>query len=121
MDSPLIEEVVWGTITVRNFGTFRDAKVFPGAAKAWDWNDTGTRHVPGIQVADVEELIAAGSKTIVLSRGMHLVLQTQPETIDWLQSRDITTIVEETTKAVETYNRLAKAGEPVGGLIHSTC
>jgi hypothetical protein len=34
--------------------------------------------VPGIQPADVEELLDHGSKVIVLSRGMHLALRPPP-------------------------------------------
>jgi hypothetical protein len=41
---------------------FKDAKVFPGGAREWDWRETGTRHVPGIQPADVQELIEHGAK-----------------------------------------------------------
>jgi len=33
------------------------AKLFPGGLREWDWRETGTRHVPGIQHADVQELI----------------------------------------------------------------
>jgi hypothetical protein len=43
--------------------------------------------VPGVQVTDVQELIDNGSEVVILSRGMHLVLQTPPETIDYLSQR----------------------------------
>ena len=29
------------------------AKLYPGGARAWDWRETGTRHRPGIQPADI--------------------------------------------------------------------
>ncbi len=41
-------------------------------ARAWDWYETGTRHDPGVQVVDVDELIERGCSHLVLSRGMEL-------------------------------------------------
>lgn len=102
-------------------GAGRDFKLYPGGGREWDWKETNTHHVPGIQPSDVEELLAQDSKIIVLSRGMHLVLQTDPETLDLLKRRGVPSHIEETKAAVTLYNRLAEAGEQVGGLFHSTC
>ncbi|MBG0831374.1 hypothetical protein HS041_26875 [Planomonospora sp. ID67723] len=118
--SPLITHVSWGRMVVEGMGDGKDFKLYPGGGRAWDWNETGTRHTPGIQPADVEELLDRGSQVIVLSRGMRLVLQTCPETLAMLKEKDIEVFVEETTAAVERYNRLAET-TAVGGLFHSTC
>jgi hypothetical protein len=88
--------------------------------RAWDWNETNTHHVPGIQPADGEELLAKGSKIVVLSRGMQLALQTCPETLQMLRDKRILWYIKETRKAAELYNNLAER-ELVGGLFHSTC
>ncbi len=69
---------------VDGLGTGKDVNLSPGGGRAWDWRETGTRHVPGIQVADIAELIEHGAAVIILSRGMKLVLQTAPETVTWL-------------------------------------
>lgn len=119
--SPRILTIEWGKIEVEGLGIGKDLKLFPGGGREWDWNETGTRHVPGIQPADVEELVQMGSMIIVLSRGMQLVLQTCPETLSWLNSLSIPTIVEETKEAVAVYNKLVTEGNAVGGLFHSTC
>jgi hypothetical protein len=105
---------------VEGVGRGKDFKLYPGGGREWDWNETGTRHVPGIQPADVAELLENGSRVIVLTRGMQLALQTCPETLRMLQEQGIPVHVEETRAAVELYNRLAET-EPVGGLFHSTC
>jgi hypothetical protein len=118
--SPRITDISWGRIEVEGVGTGKDFKLYPGGGRAWDWNETGTQHVPGIQPADVVELLDRGSKVVVLTRGMDLVLQTCPETLEFLRSRGIPVHVEETRAAVALYNRLAEM-EPVGGLFHSTC
>ena len=52
---------------------------------------------------------------------MHVALATAPETRELLRERGVHYHIEETKAAVELYNRLAAAGEHVGGLFHSTC
>ena len=118
--SPLITHLSWGRMTVEGLPTGKDFKLYPGGGRAWDWGETGTRHSPGIQIAYVQELLDHGSRVVVLSRGMHLVLQTRPETLAYLEERGIEVHVLETRAAVEYYNQLA-AAQPIGGLFHSTC
>jgi hypothetical protein len=121
MASPRIEQVRWGIMQVEGLGEAKDYKLFPSGGRPWDWNETGTRHVPGIQPADLEELLAQGSEVVVLSRGMQLVLQTPADTLAWLEARGVTAHVEETRRAVLLYNELVDQGAKVGGLFHSTC
>lgn len=119
--SPRITHISWGKMDVEGVGSGRDFKLYPGGGREWDWRETNTHHVPGIQPADVQELLDNGSRVVVLTRGMQLVLQTCPETLHLLEERGIRFYVEETNAAARTYNQLAEAGEPVGGLFHSTC
>jgi hypothetical protein len=118
--SPLITNISWGNMEIDGQVWGQDFKLYPGGSRDRDWRETDTHHVPGIQPADVEELLENGCDIIVLTRGMHLVLQTCPETLARLKEREIQVHVEETKAAVELYNRLA-ASEKVGGLFHSTC
>ena len=118
--SPRITHILWGRIEVEGLGPDKDYKLYPGGGRPWDWNETGTRHAPGIQPADVVELLEHGSQVIVLTRGMDLVLQTCPETLALLRERGVAVHVEETRTAVALYNKLAE-DTLVGGLFHSTC
>lgn len=118
--SPRISRISWGHMEVEGIGTGKDFKLYPGGGRAWDWNETGTQHNPGIQPGDVVDLIEHGSEVVVLTRGMELALRTCPETLDLLRKRDIRVFIEETRRAVEIYNELA-GNEAVGGLFHSTC
>jgi hypothetical protein len=118
--SPRITHISWGRMDVDGLGTGKDFKLYPGGGRGWDWNETGTRHVPGIQPSDVLELLEKGSKVIVLSRGMDLVLQTCPETLELLRARGVEVHVEETKAAVALYNELCET-QAVGALFHSTC
>lgn len=117
---PRITKVGWGQIEIEGFGAFRDAKVFPGGAREWDWNETGTAHEPGIQPADVAELIDRGATIIVLSQGMDSRLHVCPQTLQLLEQHRIQIHVLPTAQAVELYNRLCDK-ERVAGLFHTTC
>jgi hypothetical protein len=118
--SPRISQVSWGRLEVEGQGAFKDAKLYPGGAREWDWSETGTRHAPGIQVADVEELLQHGAEVVVLSKGVLARLQVCPETLELLKHRGIPAHVLPTEDAVRLYNELA-AKQKVGGLFHSTC
>ena len=118
--SPRITTLAWGQIEVNGVGAFRDAKVFPGGAREWDWNETRTTHEPGIQPADVAELLDHGATTIVLSQGMLKRLHVCPQTLRLLAERHVRTHVLPTAEAVELYNRLCDQ-ERVAGLFHTTC
>ncbi|HKK15193.1 MAG TPA: Mth938-like domain-containing protein, partial [Gammaproteobacteria bacterium] len=119
--SPLITHLSWGNMTIEDVGSGKDFKLWPGGGRPWDWNETGTRHMPGIQPTDIEELLEHGAEHIVLSRGMLLALQTCPETRSYLRSRNIRCQIAETRKARDIYNQLAGEHVAVGGLFHSTC
>jgi hypothetical protein len=118
--SPRITMFAWGRIEIEGVGKFRDVKVFPGGAREWDWNETGTAHEPGIQPADVAELLDHGATTIVLSQGMLRRLHVCPQTLRLLEERRVRTHVLPTAEAVELYNRL-RDREQVAGLFHTTC
>jgi hypothetical protein len=119
--SPKVTHLSWGRLEVEAQDVpFKDAKLFPGGAREWDWRETGTNHEPGIQPADVEELLERGATTVVLSKGHHERLQVTQDTLRMLEDRDVSTYVRQTGEAVDLYNELREA-EKVGALIHSTC
>lgn len=118
--SPRINHLSWGRLDVDGIGAFKDAKLYPGGAGAWDWRATGTRHVPGIQPADVAQLLEHGAEVVVLSKGVLERLQVCPETLAILKNKGIPAHVLPTEEAVRLYNELA-ADQKVGGLFHSTC
>ena len=117
---PRITHVSWGRMEVDGDKNYKDAKLFPGGSREWDWRETGTHHVPGIQPADVEELLDNGAEVVVLSQGILEQLQVSPETIRMLKHRGVPVHVRQTEDAVRLYNELREK-QPVGGLFHSTC
>jgi hypothetical protein len=119
-----ITNLSWGRIEVTVKGKslrFRDCKVWPGGATDWDWNDTGTRHQPGIQPEDIEDILSHDIEVMILSRGMNSRLRILPETEKLLYSRGIEYHTEQTTRAIEMFNKLMRQGRKVGGIFHSTC
>lgn len=115
--SPKINSISWGRIEVEGHGTFKDARIHPGGAREWDWNETGTRHSPGIQPTDVQELLDHGAQTVVLGTGFHERLEVQPETLRMLERKGIEVYVRQSEEAA----RLLDEIEGGAALIHSTC
>jgi hypothetical protein len=120
MSSPRINNLSWGRLEVEGHGSFKDAKLFPGGAREWDWNETGTNHRPGIQPADVEELLDRGATVLVLGTGMYGRLLVSFETTKLLEARGVTYHQMKTEMAIELYNQLCEQ-ELIAGLFHTTC
>lgn len=121
--APEITHISWGKIVVREGGKnteYKDAKVWTAKACTWDWKKTGTLHVPGVQIADIEEFINEVDE-VILTRGMDLVLQVPQETIDFVRSMGKKCHVGQTEDMVKLYNELVKQGKKIGGVFHSTC
>lgn len=119
--SPRIARCTWGRIEIEGGLAFKDAKLYPGGARQWDWRETGTNHTPGIQPGDVEELLERGATVVVLSSGMLQRLRVTPEATSLLDERGVESHVLPTRQAVELYNRLTEQHAAVGGLFHTTC
>lgn len=122
--SPRIDHLSWGRLDVvdpdGSVRRYKDAKVFPGGSRAWDWTETGTSHEGGIQPADVEELLERGARIVVLSRGMNQRLRVAEATLERLDEAGVEVHVLPTEQAVGRYAEL-REGAPVAALIHSTC
>ena len=119
-----ITHLRWGEIEITLEGkcfTFKDCKLWPGGARSWDWGETGTEHKPGVQPADVEEILRNGAEVVVLGVGVFSRLKVCPETEEILKEQGIEYHILETTKATQLFNQLAKQGKKAGALIHTTC
>ncbi len=126
--APIITKAIWGQIdtqyktgqkSLTKFST-RDLKIWPTGTRAWDWNETGTRHNPGIQPTDMQEFIN-DVDIVILTRGVQSILQVPQATIDYAIAQGKTVLVGETPVMIDVYNSLVQQGKRVGGLFHSTC
>ena len=114
----------WGSIEVSIDGQkqiFKDCKLWPGGGREWSWGETGTHHSPGIQAADIDEILAQNVDVVVLACGVFGRLGITDETESLLQEKKIPYHIKQTKQAVELFNKLAQDGKRVGGLFHSTC
>ena len=118
--SPRITHLSWGNMKTEDGTSFKDAVLYPGGSREWDWNETGTGHEPGIQPADVRDLLEHGARVVILSKGVNGRLQVRPETLQLLKEQGIEYHILPTPDAVQLYNDLRDT-RPVGGLFHSTC
>src|SRR5947208_13673703 len=106
--SPRITDVSWGRLEVEGEAElYKDAKLFPGGSREWNWRESGTSHNPGIQIADVQELLEHGSKVVVLSRGMAECLHVPSETLELLEQRQLPVHGLPRHHAVALFNQLA--------------
>jgi len=124
MAETLITDLSWGSMEVSIAGekqVFKDCKVWPGGAREWRWDETGTHHSPGIQMVDIEEILEHDVDVILLTRGQLGRLGVADETEDMLRKRGVSYRIEKTKKAVRLFNELAQEGIRVGGVFHSTC
>ncbi|KAG2457245.1 AAMDC protein, partial [Polypterus senegalus] len=139
MSSPEISSLSWGHMKVKGCATaYKDCKVWPGGSRAWDWRETGTdvseqiklsqyayyfsfQHHPGVQPADLDEVLRKGVEILIIGRGMSEALQVPVNTLDYVKKQGVNVKVFQTEKAVKEYNDLACQGHKVGGVFHSTC
>jgi len=79
-----------------------------------------TEVVPGILVADFEDLLTLRPAAVILTRGVQLVLQVPETTVAYARASGAEVLVLQSEDAVAEYNRRERR-EPVVALIHSTC
>ena len=118
--SPRIVGDGWGRLELDDGRSFKDAKLWPGGGREWDWNETGTGHSPGIQPEDVDELLEHGAEVVILTRGRVRRLSVPDETVERVESAGAEALVLPTGAAIERYNEL-REDRPVAGLFHTTC
>jgi hypothetical protein len=124
MTDTMITALSWGSMAVtvgEQEYNFKDCKIWPGGAREWDWQETGTEHHPGVQPDDVAELLEADPEAVILGCGVFGRLGVCAETEALLHEHGHPYHIEKTKKAVQLFNELAGQGVRVAGIFHSTC
>ncbi|AYV84769.1 MAG: hypothetical protein Hyperionvirus38_7 [Hyperionvirus sp.] len=119
---PKIDSCERGVIKVGE-AVYVDCKMYPSGSVEWDWKLTGTRHKPGIQLADLIGIKEFEDKNcvIVLSTGMDRALEISPEVVEYFKENKREYYIAETREAVRMYNKLIECDRLVVGLFHSNC
>nr|XP_059869736.1 mth938 domain-containing protein-like [Delphinus delphis] len=99
----------------------KDCKAWPGGSQAWDWRETRTERSPGVQPADVQEVVEKGVLTLVIGQGMSDGSKVPSSAVEYLRKQGIDVRVLQTEQALKEDNALVTQGIRVGGVFHSTC
>jgi hypothetical protein len=132
----------WGEIQVRNrkgdIKVFKDVLLFPSAdnntgVMNWDWSKSGTRHQPGVAMADLLTVMGQGQAMdvnwkpfVIISNGLEKALDITPQSMTLLQQlKDKNAITDyqimPTNMAVKKYDEMWRNDRSVVALLHSTC
>ncbi|KAL0629730.1 Mth938 domain-containing protein, partial [Plecturocebus cupreus] len=68
------------------------------------------QHSPGVQPADVKEVVEKGVQTLVIGRGMSEALKVPSSTVEYVKKHGIDVRVLQTEQAVKEYNALVAQG-----------
>ncbi len=111
----MIEDYSFGRIVVDGKTYTNDIKIFNDKVKPEWWRLEGHR----LQLADMEDVVAAKPKTIVVGTGHSGVMVVSEDVREYCKKNGIELIELYTTDAVKKFNEIA--GPDVVGLFHLTC
>lgn len=120
---------------------YKDVILTPTHCFAWNWQTNGTSHHPGIVLQDLKDVVhdysALGTtgqpKAVIFGVGYCNRLGLTEALLEWLEEARIhwsksgddkarlQIFIQNTSKAINTYNRLVDSGVNVYAWIHSTC
>ncbi|MEM2934286.1 MAG: MTH938/NDUFAF3 family protein [Methanocellales archaeon] len=112
----MIDSYEFGRIVVNGKQYDSDLIIFPDFIKENWWRKSGH----SVDIEDLEEAIAANPEVIIIGTGYYGRVKISREAKNYLKSRGIQLIAENTSKATVTYNRLLGVKKAVAAL-HLTC
>jgi len=112
----MIESYEFGKMVINGEKYTTDLILYPDRIDSTWWRKSGHE----LRLEDVKGVVKEKPDTIIVGTGFNAVLKVLPETEDYILSKGIKLIVEDTKKAVKNYNELSPK-EKVIGLFHLTC
>jgi hypothetical protein len=112
----IIDSYDFGRITINGKRYSTDILVFPDKVKAGWWRKEGH----SLQIADLKEVLEAKTEVLVVGTGYSGMMDVPPETRNYIESEGIQLVVQKTSEACKTFNRLAESRTVVAAL-HLTC
>ena len=73
-----------------------------------------------LHVADIESVAAEKPEVLIVGTGKYGILKVLPQTREYIDSRGVELIVEQTEQACEIYNKISRDRKVVAAL-HLTC
>ena len=113
----MIESYSFGKIVVDGTTYTNDIKIIDGSVKPEWWRKRGHSVAP----EDVSDLLDSGADYVVIGKGHSGNMDTPSEIRRLFEEQGMEVIAENTTQAVETFNRLHQQGKRVCAGLHLTC
>jgi len=112
----MIDAYDFGRITVNGKTYTTDLLVCPEKIRA-DWR---RKKGHSLHIDDLKEALKAKPEVLVVGTGYSGMMDVPPETRNYLESEGIKLLVQKTSEACKTFNRLAESQTVVAAL-HLTC
>lgn len=112
----MIESYSFGEIIIDGQRFTNDVIIFPNRVMGNWWRDEGH----SLQPQDIDEIVEEGPEVLVVGTGASGLMSVPEETRDYVESKGIELIVEDTESACKTFNDLEDSREAVAAL-HLTC
>jgi len=113
----MIMEFSFGRIVVNGQTCNNDIKIVRGKLVADWWRKSG--HT--VEIEDVQDILDSDSTILVIGKGQPGYMRITDTLREHLEKNNIELIVEKTSDAIQTFNRLMKEGKPVSGGFHVGC
>jgi hypothetical protein len=112
----MIDSYEFGRIVINGKRYDSDLIVFSDKVRSGWWRKEGHR----LHVEDLKEVLEVKPEVLVVGTGYSGLMTVPPETRKYIESKGIELMVQKTTEACETFNRLGKSRKVVAAL-HLTC
>lgn len=113
----MIGHYSFGTITVSNQKYNSDLKIINGQVYPDWWRKSGH----SVDIDDVTDIIRAKPDFLVIGSGKFGLVKVSPQLKQHIEAIGIEVIVEPTSTAVQTFNRMYNDGVNVAAGFHLTC
>lgn len=106
----------FGRITINSETYTSDVIIYPDHVNSSWWRKEG--HL--LQVADLKEIISAGVPALIIGTGYYGTMRVPEETLEYLKSKNMEILFDNTQKAVKLFNDIASK-KPAIAALHLTC
>jgi hypothetical protein len=113
----MIEQFSFGQIIANGVSYTSDIKIIQGKVIPEWWRKSGHR----VDVDDIKDIIKSKPDILVIGKGKPGLMKSSRSLREFLKDNEIELIEEKTSKAVQTFNRLLKAGKDVSAGFHVSC
>ncbi len=113
----MIDSYSFGRIVIDERRYTVDVIVFPDRVLDNWWRKEGHR----LHINDLKEVLEAKPDVLIVGTGYYGLVKVPPETRKHIETQGIRLVIQSTTEACKTYNRLDKPGMTIVAALHLTC